>query len=451
LEQSSEFARFQKEAWKNATSFAWKEFDDPLIRRWFKTLSILGKAALPADKLRELNEIIADMENVYSTAKICPFGSGQSSDKSSQTAQCNLVLDPDLTRVLAKSRNYNELLYLWKAWRDKTGAEIRRKYIRYVQLMNEAARLNGFNDMGEMWRESYESETLQLDLENLWLQLKPLYEHLHAYVRSKLIELYGSNKIKANGPIPAHVLGNMWAQSWRNLQDLLLPYPQKPSVDVTAAMLKKNLTALDMFKTSEEFFTSLGLKPMTEQFWLNSILVKPKDREIVCHASAWDFCDGHDFRIKQCSEVNMRDLIVTHHEMGHIQYFQQYAKQPYVFREGANPGFHEAVGDVLALSVSTPSHLKKIGLLEEVADDEYGDLNFLMSLALDKIAFLPSGYLMDLWRWKIFDGEISFDQLNAKWWEYRFKYQGVCPAVRRSESDFDAGAKYHIAASVPYI
>lgn len=207
-----------------------------------------------------------------------------------------------------------------------------------------------------------------------------------------------------------------------------------------------------MFKISEEFFTSIGMKPLPDSFWTNSIIERPTDgRELVCHASAWDFCNGKDFRIKQCTDITMRDLITTHHEMGHIQYFIQYAHQPYVFREGANPGFHEAVGDVLALSVSTPSHLKQIGLLEEIVDDEEGDLNYLMALALDKIAFLPSGYLMDLWRWGVFSGEIGSDELNQKWWEYRLKYQGICPPVRRTEEDFDPGSKYHIAANVPYI
>ncbi|RWS26965.1 Angiotensin-converting enzyme-like protein, partial [Leptotrombidium deliense] len=483
-------------AWRNATSFAWKQFDDPLIRRWFKSLSILGKAALSPDKLREvrictkccnvitfnpfqhcysiyttcasrklifcenlnfkrdkqrlkeeiifelllfiihLNEIIADMENVYSTAKICPFrinGGYSDGDKSNVTAQCNLTLEPDLQRIIGESRDYDELLHVWKAWRDKSGKKIR------------------FVDTGELWRQYYESDEFQDDLERLWIQLKPLYDHLHAFVRRRLISLYGTNRIRSNGPIPAHLLGNMWAQTWRNLQDILTPFPEKPSIDVTSNMVKKNITAFDMFKVSEEFFTSLGLKAMPDDFWKRSIITKPENREIVCHASAWDFCNSKDVRIKQCTSINMRDLVVTHHEMGHIQYFLQYASQPYVFREGANPGFHEAVGDVLALSVSTPNHLQRISLLDEVANDEQGDLNYLMALALDKIAFLPSAYLMDLWRWKVFNGQIKENEMNEQWWAHRVKYQGVCAPIRRNESDFDAGAKYHIAANVPYI
>jgi angiotensin-converting enzyme len=207
-----------------------------------------------------------------------------------------------------------------------------------------------------------------------------------------------------------------------------------------------------MFKISEEFFTSLGLKPMPQSFWNLSVFERPNDgRELVCHASAWDFCDGKDVRIKQCTDINKKDLITIHHEMGHIQYYLQYAHQPWVFKEGANPGFHEAVGDALALSVSTPNHLKAINLIEEVSNDYEGQINYLMNLALDKIAFLPSAYLMDLWRWDLFSGAVSTDQMNRKWWEYRLKYQGICPPVRRTEDDFDGGAKYHIPANVPYI
>jgi len=212
------------------------------------------------------------------------------------------------------------------------------------------------------------------------------------------------------------------------------------------------MTPLEMFKLSEKFFVSLDLYPMTEEFWNNSIIEKPKDREIVCHASAWDFYDGKDFRIKMCTRVDMEDLATIHHEMGHIQYFQQYAHLPAVFREGANPGFHEAIGDVLALSVSTPAHLKKINLIDQHAEeDEEMDINSLMEMALNKIAFLPFGYLIDAYRWKVFSGEIEPATYNSKWWELRLKYQGLCPPVERTEDDFDAASKYHVIANVPYI
>lgn len=443
LEESLIFADFQKEAWKNSTSFAWKGFKDPLIRRWFKKLSVLGKAALPDDKLKELDGLVADMKNIYSTSKVCPY--------KKEDEECKLSLEPELTDILSKSRNYEELVYIWKSWRDVSGKRVKDKYIRFIELSNEAAKLNGFKDVGEMWRERYESDVFQQDIERLWEQIRPLYQQLHAYVRRRLIKLYGSEKIRKDGPIPAHLLGNMWAQDWNGLLKDTSPYPEKPSVDITPVMLAKNMTALEIFKISEEFFTSLGLKAMTDEFWKNSIIEKPKDREIVCHASAWDFCDGKDFRIKQCTSINMDDFIVTHHEMGHIQYYQQYAHQPCVFREGANPGFHEAVGDVLALSVSTPKHLKSIGLLDEIADDEEGDINFLYSTALTKLAFLPFGYLIDLWRWGAFSGDIKSTELNTKWWHLRLKYQGICPPVNRTEDDFDPGCKYHVPANTPYV
>ncbi|XP_015913714.1 angiotensin-converting enzyme [Parasteatoda tepidariorum] len=453
LEQTLEYSLFHKEAWKNATSFAWKAFNDTHLRRWFKSLSVLGTAALPEDKLNEFNRLKAEMKNTYSTAKVCPYISpdARKNGEIENPKSCNLTLEPDLQRILTKSRDYDELTHVWKAWRDAAGKPIREKYLRFVNLSNEAALLNGFSDTGDMWREAYESDTFNDDLEALWDQLKPLYQHLHAYVRRRLIRQYGADKIKENGPIPAHLFGNMWAQSWVSLLDIAQPYLGKPSVDVTPIMEAKNLSALEMFQISEEFFTSLGLKPMPAEFWKHSLIEKPKNREIICHASAWDFCNGKDYRIKQCTDITMEDLITVHHEMGHIQYFLQYARQPNVFREGANPGFHEAIGDVLALSVSTPTHLQKIGLLEEVADDPEGDLNFLLRTALDKVSFLPSGYLIDLWRWGLFSGEIKPEEMNTKWWGLRLKYQGICPPVKREDTDFDPGAKYHVPGNVPYI
>ncbi|KAG8175126.1 hypothetical protein JTE90_010533 [Oedothorax gibbosus] len=453
LEQTLEYALFHKEAWKNATSYAWKSFNDTLLRRWFKSLSVLGTAALPEDKLNEFNKLKAEMKNIYSTAKVCEYETkppkrGRNLQKQKD---CSLTLEPDLQRILAKSRDYDELTYVWQAWREVAGKPLREKYLRFVELSNEAARLNGFSDTGDMWREAYESDTFEDDLEALWNQLKPLYENLHAYVRRRLILEYGNDKIKDDGPIPAHLFGNMWAQSWVSLLDITQPFPGKPSVDVTPIMEAKNLSALEMFQISEEFFTSLGLKPMPEEFWKHSLIEKPKDREIICHASAWDFCNGKDYRIKQCTDITMEDLITVHHEMGHIQYFLQYARQPNVFREGANPGFHEAIGDVLALSASTPKHLQSIGLLEEVSDDPEGDLNFLLRTALDKVSFLPSGYLIDQWRWGLFSGDIKPDEMNTKWWDLRLKYQGICPPIKRQDTDFDPGAKYHVPGNVPYI
>ncbi|KAF8795130.1 Angiotensin-converting enzyme-like protein [Argiope bruennichi] len=446
LKMQREVAKLAKETWKNATSFAWKEFKDKnaTAYRWFKSLSVLGTAALHDDKFAELGKLIADMQDVYAKAKICRFNS-------SDSKQCDLSLEPELTEILINSRNEAELKHVWTKWRDVSGKVVKDKFLRYVNLSNEAACLNGFKDNGEMWREAYESDSFVEEIEELWNVIRPFYEQLHAYVRRKLIQRYPRSGIKPDGPIPAHLLGNMWAQKWGNIFDIVKPYPKKKFIDVTDAMEEKIMTPLDMFKMSEEFFTSVGLKKMTPEFWERSIIEKPKNREMVCHASAWDFSDGKDFRIKMCTRVNMEDFITVHHEMGHIEYDMYYAPLPSVFRRGANPGFHEAIGDVIALSVATPKHLKEVDLLEEVSEDEESDINTLMQTALGKIAFLPFGYLIDAWRWKVFDGSIKRDELNAKWWEFRLKYQGLCPPVKRTNDDLDAAAKYHVIANVPYI
>ncbi|KAF8795126.1 Angiotensin-converting enzyme-like protein [Argiope bruennichi] len=446
LETEQESAKFSKEAWKNATSFAWKDFKDKneTLFRWFKSLSVLGTAALPEEKFKELTELSADMQDIYSKAKVCRFNA-------SDNEPCDLSLEPELTEMFMTSKNEPELRHAWYQWRDATGKKMKDKFLRYVELSNEAACLNGFKDAGELWREAYESETFEEEVEELLQTIRPFYEQLHAYVRRKMMQQYPDIGIKPDGPIPAHLLGNMWAQNWGNILDIVKPYPMKNSIDVTETMEAKKMTALDMFTSSEDFFASLGLIKMTPEFWNRSIIEKPTDREMVCHASAWDFSDGKDFRIKMCTRVNMDDLITVHHEMGHIEYYLQYAHQPLVFREGANPGFHEAVGDTIALSVATPKHLASVGLLHELAEDDENDINTLMHTALDKIAFVPFGYLIDSWRWKVFDGSISKEQMNSKWWELRLKHQGLCPPVRRTDEDLDAAAKYHVAADVPYI
>lgn len=423
-----------------ARNFDYTDFQDESTKRILKKLSDIERAGLPENELKEYNNILSSMETKYSVAEVCR-----------DNGKCH-PLDPDLTEVLAKSRDYSDLLFAWKGWRDASGKQIRQEYKRYVELSNKAARLNGHSDNGAFWRSLYETPTFEQDLETLYTEMQPLYLNLHAYVRRALYKKYGAENINLKGPIPAHVLGNMWAQSWANIYDLVVPFPGATQVDATPAMVAKGWNAKKMFEQSDHFFTSLGLLPMPQEFWEKSMLEKPTDgRQVVCHASAWDFYNRRDFRIKQCTVVTMDDLITVHHEMGHVQYFLQYKDQPISFRDGANPGFHEAIGDVLALSVSTPKHLNKIGLLDKVETNHESDINYLMSIALDKIAFLPFGYLMDQWRWKVFDGRISEKEYNKEWWNLRLKYQGLCPPVPRSEEDFDPGAKFHVPANVPYV
>ncbi|KAM8890453.1 LOW QUALITY PROTEIN: angiotensin-converting enzyme [Synchiropus picturatus] len=416
------------------------DFQDDAVKRIVKKLSDIDTAALPKDELKELNDILSNMETKYSVAKVCR-----------DNGQCH-PLDPDLQKIMAESRDYDELLFAWKGWRDSAGKVLREDYKRYVELTNKAAVLNGHSDNGASWRSMYDSTTFEQDLEALWKELEPLYLNVHAYVRRALYKKYGPDNINLKGPIPAHLLGNMWAQTWSGIMDLVMPYPDATQVDATPAMVAQGWNATRMFQESDTFFTSLGLLPMPEEFWEKSMIEKPSDgRQVVCHASAWDFYNRKDFRIKQCTVITMDDLITVHHEMGHVQYFLQYKDQPVTFRTGANPGFHEAIGDVLALSVSTPKHLKSIGLLDKVENNQESDINFLMSMALDKIAFLPFGYLMDQWRWKVFDGRIPATEYNKEWWNLRMKYQGLCPPVARTEEDFDPGAKFHIPANVPYV
>lgn len=345
-----------------------------------------------------------------------------------------------------------------------------------------------------MWRFDYEDENFVQNMDDLWSQVEPLYNELHKYVANKLKQRFGDKLDVSDGLLPAHILGNMWAQSWANIGDLVKPFPNVTKVDVNKALKEQGYTVLDLFKTSDNFYQSMGLEPMGMCYNETSgaLINKPTDgREVLCHASAWDFCDGKTFRyvnssrnsqhyvstskisqfyrIKMCTRIDFEDFVTIHHEMGHIQYFILYKDQPYTFRTGANPGFHEAVGDTIALSVTTPKHLNKIKLLQNFNDRYFENepiisenvticfryeenINALMDTALEKIAFLPFGLLIDKWRWDVFSGTVPQDRWNSHWWDYRKKYQKVKPPVERSdETDFDPGAKYHVPGNSQYI
>ncbi|KAM6163158.1 angiotensin-converting enzyme-like isoform 2-T2 [Rhynchocyon petersi] len=440
LEKNLQVANHTLKYGTQAKKFYVTNFQNATIKRIIKKAQDLGRAALPVKELEEYNQLLLNMETNYSVASVCrPNGT------------C-LELEPDLTKLMATSRDYEELLWAWQGWRNKAGRSILPLYPKYVELSNKIAKLNGYKDTGDSWRTVYETPSLEQDLEHLFQELQPLYLNLHAYVRRALHRHYGPEHINLEGPIPAHLLGNMWAQTWSNIYDLVVPFPSAPTLDATEAMIKQGWTPRKMFVEADNFFTSLGLLPVPPEFWNKSMLEKPTDgREVVCHASAWDFYNSKDFRIKQCTTVDMEDLVVTHHEMGHIQYFMQYKNLPVALREGANPGFHEAIGDVLALSVSTPKHLHSLNLLSSEGGGYEHDINFLMKMALEKVTFIPFSYLVDEWRWRVFDGSINKENYNQEWWSLRLKYQGLCPPVPRSQDDFDPGAKFHISSSVPYI
>ncbi|CAL1537547.1 unnamed protein product [Lymnaea stagnalis] len=445
LDEKLLLAKFSQEAYRNATRFNLTVMTPEKRRLFIKIMDIGTDAQTNETKLAYLHKVQSDMEDIYHTAKVT-MPSGQL-----------LPLFPDLTHILAKSRNYAELLAAWSGWRAETGGKMKNLFAEYVELSNEAVKILGrflhcHADTGAYWRSWYETPTFEDDVRALFDQIRPLYEQLHAYARRKLKQIYGNDKFPSSGHIPAHLLGDMWAQQWSALVTELTPYKGKPTLDVTDEMVRQNYTPIKIFQTAEDFFKSLGMKKMPDKFWNKSLFEKPKDgRKIVCHPTAWDFYNKRDFRIKQCTLITAQDLETAHHEMGHIEYALQYKDQPVSFRNGANPGFHEAVGDVISLSVQTQEHMHAIGLIPNVSNDTESDIDFLMRMALEKISVLPIAYLIDQWRWGVFRGDTPPEKYNEQWWNLRCRYQGVSSPVALDSSDFDPGAHYHIAAGVPYI
>ncbi|XP_050452522.1 angiotensin-converting enzyme isoform X2 [Cataglyphis hispanica] len=436
------YADFQYQAWLLISRIDINSIQDPIIRRRLRYLFIVGPSALPPDQLDRYNRLINDMLAVYNGATICAYN---------DPFRCGLRLYPDISQIMAKSRDWDELQYVWTEWRRRSGTPIKDLYQQLVTLNNDAARLNNFTDAAEYWMFPYESPNFQQDIDEVWEMIRPLYEELHAYVRRKLRELYGPEKIGGHAPLPSHILGNIWGQSWSNLLDVTLPYPGKTYPDVTPEMQAQGYTPIDMIRVAEEFYLSLNLSALPPEFWAGSIIADPGDRPLICQASAWDFCNRLDYRIKMCTKVTMKDLITLHHEMAHIQYFLRYSGLPREFRDGANPGFHEAVGETVALSVATPRHLQTLGLANKFIDERSADINYLFSLAMEKLVMLPFSITMDRWRWDVARGYINREEYNCHWHRLMEQYAGTKPPVLRSEDDFDPGAKYHIPANIPYI
>jgi peptidyl-dipeptidase A len=417
------------------------------LRRKLDLLKLQLSLPAPKDaqKRAELARISNGMEGTYGKGKYCSDTLATSKWRK-KDAKGNCLSIIEITEGMAKSRDADELLDLWQGWHT-IAPPMRKDFEKFVSLGNEGARDLGFKDLGDLWKSRYDmkSEEFEKEVDRLWEQLKPLYQDLHCYVRSKLSTKYGAAKVPETGPIPAHLLGNIWAQEWGNLYDLLAPKKDKaPSLDKELA--KKKVDEQGMVKYGEAFFVSLGLTKLPESFWERSMFRKPQDREVVCHASAWDVDWDSDLRIKMCIKINEDDFTTIHHELGHNYYQYYYRNLPTLFRDSANDGFHEALGDTIALSV-TPSYLQKLDLLKKVPDDA---LNPLMARALEKIAFLPFGVVIDKWRWDVFSGKIKPGEYNKSWWELRKRYQGVAPASDRGEDFFDPGAKYHVPANVPY-
>jgi peptidyl-dipeptidase A len=422
---------------KEARRFDGLKLSPELTRKIVLLKNSLTLAA-PSDpkESEELTQIVARLEGSYGKGKYCPQGSDKCLDLE------------DITKILATSRDPKQIEDVWRGWHT-IAIPMRKDFARYVELANKGARELKFSDTGAMWRSKYDMPPADFakELDRLWEQVRPLYVSLHAYVRSKLREKYG-DAVPANGPIPAHLLGNMWAQDWSNVYPLVAPKDADPGYDLTAILKERKTDALQMVRYGEAFFTSLGFDPLPKSFWERSLFTKPRDRDVVCHASAWDVDNANDLRIKMCIDITAEDFSTIHHELGHNFYQRAYNTKPYLFRDSANDGFHEAIGDTIALSI-TPEYLVQLGFIPK-APDASKDTGLLLSRALEKLAFLPFGLLIDQWRWKVFSGEVTPAQYNKAWWDLRLKYQGVAPPGPRTEAEFDPGAKYHVPANVPY-
>ncbi|HZH02612.1 MAG TPA: M2 family metallopeptidase, partial [Myxococcaceae bacterium] len=407
------------------------------------TLLRLSSSPLPAPadpKTREeLATTASELEGIYGRGKWC----GADGKKPCRDLQA-------LENVLAQSRRYDELLDAWSGWHT-VSRPMRPLYERLVALGNQGAKEIGYGNLGELWRAGYDMTPAEFerDTDRLWNEVRPFYEELHCYARTRLARVYGADKVSATGPIPAHLLGNMWAQEWREIYPLLEPFKGQASLDVSAELKRRKYDAVKMVKLGEAFFTSLGFDPLPASFWERSLLNKPRDRDVVCHASAWNLNSRDDLRIKMCVQPKEDDLLTIHHELGHVFYYQSYAALPVLYQSGANDGFHEAVGDAIQLSVNA-EYLKRVGLLSQTSAGEKAILNAQMKDALERVAFLPFGKLVDQWRWDVFSGKVRSSDYNAAWWELRRKYQGVAPPLARTAADFDPGAKYHVPANVPY-
>ncbi len=378
---------------------------------------------------------------------------GSSYGKGRGTLDGKPINGSDIEAAMGDERDPAKLKEMWTSWNDNVGAPMRKDYVAATKLTNEGAVGLGYKDAGALWRSGYDMKPDEFAAltDKLWAEVEPLYLALHTYVRAKLNEKYGDAVQAKTGPIRADLLGNMWAQEWGNIYDIVAPAGAGDlGYDIGDLLKAKQYDPVKMVKTGEGFYSSLGFKPLPETFWQRSQIVKPADREVVCHASAWDVDNIEDLRIKMCTKVNADDFVTIHHELGHNYYQRAYNQQPFLYKNGANDGFHEAIGDFVALSI-TPDYLVKINLLDPAkvpAADK--DIGLLLRQAMDKVAFLPFGLMVDKYRWQLFSGEIPADQMQAGWDKIRLKYQGIVPPVARDETKFDAGAKYHVAAGVPY-
>ena len=442
----TEWLQARADADFNARSVKWAKaaaaFNDVAVdaasRRKLNLLKL--SLTLPAPDrdgaAQELSEISTRLDSTYATGKFTYAGKVM-----------NLT---DASNFLAKSRDPKALRAVWEGWHG-IAAPMKADYARLAALSNEGAQGLGYKDAGALWRSGYDmdADAFADETDRLWGQLKPFYENLHCYVRRKLNAKYGDAIQPKHGAIRADLLGNMWAQDWSGIYDLVAPSGTRSSYSLDRQLLAKHYTAEKIIRTGEGFYVSLGLDPLPKTFWERSQITRPRDREVVCHASAWDVDNLKDVRVKMCTQVDGDSFYTAHHELGHNYYQRAYSGQDFLFKGGAHDGFHEAIGDFIGLSSVTPTYLNQIGVLDKIPSDAE-DLPYLMKMALQKIAFVPFGLMVDRWRWEVFAGRITPQQYNDRWWALARDIQGIEPPGVRPASAFDAGAKYHVAASVPY-
>ena len=431
------YANRVSELAKQAAEFNDVEVDADLRRKLdlMRTSLTMPPPASPL-KSERLAQISSELDGMYGKGKYCR----------SEDDCIGLV---DMSAAMATSRDADLLLEYWKGWRE-VSVPMKDLYAEQVVIANEGAAELGFANVSELWRSKYDmpADDFPVELDRLWGQVKPLYDALHCHVRAELGDYYGEDIVPQYKPIPAHLLGNMWAQSWGNIYDIVKPEEPMEVPDVTGALRDQDYDEIKMVKQAESFFSSLGFKQLPETFWERSQFSKPADRDVQCHASAWNVDDKDDLRIKMCIQITGEEFNVIHHELGHNYYQRAYNQEPLLYRGSANDGFHEAIGDTIALSI-TPKYLKEIGLIDEIPDPS-NDVGMLLQTALDKIAFIPFGLMVDQWRWKVMAGEVGPEDYNELWWNLRDKYQGIMAPVDRDANAFDPGAKYHVPANVPY-
>ena len=460
----------QQVAWVNATYITddtdalnakvGGEVTEASVRYGLEAAKYLQVPGLSADTKRKLEILRGGITSPApsrngAAAELATLGTRMASSygKGRGTLDGKPINGSDIEAAMGEVRDPAKLQEMWVSWHDNVGAPLRADYAKSATLLNEGARELGFPDTGAMWRSGYDMPPAEFEraVDRIWADLEPLYKSLHTYVRWKLNEKYGDAVQPKSGPIRADLTGNMWAQEWGNIYDLVAPAGSGDLGFDTGELLKaKGYDPTKMVRTGEGFYSSLGFAPLPDTFWKRSQIVKPADREVICHASAWDIDNLDDIRIKMCTKVNADDFVTIHHELGHNYYQRAYNKQPFLYKNGANDGFHEAIGDFVALSI-TPDYLVRIGLLDQAqVPSADKDIGLLLRQGMDKVAFLPFGLLMDKWRWGVYSGQIQPGQYQAAWDQLRLKYQGVRAPVARDESRFDPGAKFHIPAGTPY-